>query len=277
LDACVRLPIQHQSDCIAEASNAARENERQEQDLVAQRVTAVWTFLMGCAAIVGMGLSIVGVFLVWTTFRAAREANEIGRNALIAERRPWLEIEKVMIGGIQMEAARAVVDIVVIGKNVGNSPAQNINLNVRLDTSEIAHASTHMRKYADLFRRNGQVNGTTCFPTKCFTLECKLSNGFEIIDRELAEKDAQVAKSLRQAIGGEAENIVRVTKETRKFFSGFVLFGSVTYQMTGFEQVYQTTFAVNIRPMAGSFPRANQSYLPTDLSVEQDRWGTIAE
>jgi hypothetical protein len=53
-DVCFALPFQHQANCIAEATNKARENERAEQDLVAQRITAVWTFLMGSAAIVGM-------------------------------------------------------------------------------------------------------------------------------------------------------------------------------------------------------------------------------
>jgi hypothetical protein len=75
-DSCFRLPVDSQANCVAEANNEYRENERKEQDLIAQQTTAVWTFLMGCAAIIGMSLSALGVYLVWTTFRETRKANE---------------------------------------------------------------------------------------------------------------------------------------------------------------------------------------------------------
>lgn len=80
-DACVRLAIGLQADCIAKANEEWRENERKEQDLIAQQTSAIWTFLMGCAAIIGMALSALGVWLVYTTFDETRKANRIAMRA----------------------------------------------------------------------------------------------------------------------------------------------------------------------------------------------------
>lgn len=77
---CLRLAGQSMTNCVAKANEEWRENERKEQDLVAQQTTAIWTFLMGVAAIVGVTLSALGVYLVWTTFNETRKANEISKS-----------------------------------------------------------------------------------------------------------------------------------------------------------------------------------------------------
>ena len=69
------------AECATEVVKADRENARKEQDLVAQQTTAVWTFVMGCTAIIGMAISVVGVLLVWTTFRETKAANRIAMKA----------------------------------------------------------------------------------------------------------------------------------------------------------------------------------------------------
>ena len=66
-------------DCSAKAHEAAREGQRKEQDLAAQNITAWWTKVMGIAALIGMALSAVGVWLIKTTFDETREANNIAR------------------------------------------------------------------------------------------------------------------------------------------------------------------------------------------------------
>jgi hypothetical protein len=74
---CLRLAPVDKAQCIAEAYHERRANERDEQDLVAQRQSALWAYVMGAAAVIGMWLSAIGVLLVWTTFRATKEANAI--------------------------------------------------------------------------------------------------------------------------------------------------------------------------------------------------------
>ena len=71
---CFPLSGQNESDCIAEKQHEYGEDRRDERDLVAQRKSANWAFIMGAAAVLGMVLSAVGVALVWTTFRETRRA-----------------------------------------------------------------------------------------------------------------------------------------------------------------------------------------------------------
>jgi hypothetical protein len=96
--ACVRVPSVDKADCVEQAYQERRANERDEQDLVAQKTSALWAYIMGAAAVVGMALSAVGVFLVWTTFRATKAGNRI------AERNVEAALEQVKIA--QDTAAR---------------------------------------------------------------------------------------------------------------------------------------------------------------------------
>jgi hypothetical protein len=76
---CIGFAPLEKRECINEAREKQRAGERDEQDLVAQRQSALWAYIMGAAAVIGMGLSAVGVYLVWTTFAETRIANEIAR------------------------------------------------------------------------------------------------------------------------------------------------------------------------------------------------------
>jgi hypothetical protein len=78
---CVGLTVLDKVDCATKASAEQRAYQRDEQDLVAQKVTAVWTSIMGGAAVLGMMLSTVGVWLVYTTFKETqRSANVAAEN-----------------------------------------------------------------------------------------------------------------------------------------------------------------------------------------------------
>ena len=83
---CFGMAAPKRADCIAEAryQQAERENDnrREYADLVAQRTSALWTKIMGIAALVGMLLSSMGVILVWTTFRETRRAAEVSEKNL---------------------------------------------------------------------------------------------------------------------------------------------------------------------------------------------------
>jgi hypothetical protein len=89
---CIALPLKLQRDCMVDATNKARSNEREEQDLVAQKISALWAFMMGAAAVVGVGLSAVGVMLVWTTFNATKEGNAIAREIGQAQIRAYVTL-----------------------------------------------------------------------------------------------------------------------------------------------------------------------------------------
>ena len=57
---------------MAEAEETADQAYRDEYGLEAQRVTATWTAKMGIVAIIGMMASLIGIVLVFITFRETR-------------------------------------------------------------------------------------------------------------------------------------------------------------------------------------------------------------
>lgn len=84
-----------QYKCLAEARHEQRDYERNEQDLVAQRQSALWAYIMGAAAVIGVGLSIIGVFLVWTTFQETKRSADAAHSVLQIEQKPFLTLKPV--------------------------------------------------------------------------------------------------------------------------------------------------------------------------------------
>ena len=107
--------------CIYEARQTQRENEREEQDLAAQKVTAWWTKIMGIAALIGMALSAVGVFLVWTTFNETRKANSIAKETLFRQLRAYVTVEA-------LESANMTGSVSITLHNSGATPTKGIKI-----------------------------------------------------------------------------------------------------------------------------------------------------
>ena len=112
---CFSPTVFNQIDCIAKHEADAREYQRGEQDLVSQRVTALWTVLMGGAAITGMMSSVIGIILIWTTFKATKEQVAIMRN----EQRPIIAFEK-----LKYSAFGDNILAYPVVKNMGKAPAR---------------------------------------------------------------------------------------------------------------------------------------------------------
>jgi hypothetical protein len=70
-----------EKDCVEETRQTESENTHNAEDLSAQKLSAWWAQVMTVAALIGMGLSAVGVFLVYTTFDETRKANKIAMRA----------------------------------------------------------------------------------------------------------------------------------------------------------------------------------------------------
>lgn len=142
---CLGLAVPAAEDCARQAYQAARENQRIEQDLAAQRGMAWWTQIMGVAALMAMAISTVGVWLVWTTFRetkrtadAAIQANDNARDALAhtkemaeIELRPYLHVEEISFQAADsLEALRSVL---VRVRNFGSTPATRFRIEAAID------------------------------------------------------------------------------------------------------------------------------------------------
>ena len=127
---CAAVPSPERASCLKQASyenaNDQNDNRREYADLVAQRTSALWTKIMGIAALVGMGLSAVGVVLVWTTFNETRKANEIAKELGREQLRPWVQFEIEKARRMAFEFEEVVVEAALNLVNVGSSPALNI-------------------------------------------------------------------------------------------------------------------------------------------------------
>jgi hypothetical protein len=150
-DRCVPLTPIAQADCTRQARREEQGQTRDAHDLYAQRSMALWTSLMGSAAIIGMALSSIGVFLVWTTFREARRtANasidmvEEARKSTAAAQasaesslkmanaeRAWIFADEFQFGPMENtmlndERVHNGLAIIPHMKNIGRSPATHV-------------------------------------------------------------------------------------------------------------------------------------------------------
>jgi len=73
---CPRITGAVRTECVNQTRDAARDKQREEYALGAQKLSAHWTRLMGIAAFVGVLLSAVGIYLIFKTFEETREQSD---------------------------------------------------------------------------------------------------------------------------------------------------------------------------------------------------------
>lgn len=123
--ACVGVAKIDNIKCVNEAFEAKRGYEYNQSDLVAQRQSALWAYIMAAAAVLGIALSAVGVWLVKTTFDETRKSN------LIAEKFQRARIESV---AKIVDSDHGTRVLSIHAKNIGGSVA--INLTGKMDVSD---------------------------------------------------------------------------------------------------------------------------------------------
>ena len=79
---------------------------------------------MGIAALIGMALSAVGVWLVFTTFRETAKANDLAREAI----RPWLSVTVAGKSALTCKDEMYSCTLKVRADNVGSSPATAVRV-----------------------------------------------------------------------------------------------------------------------------------------------------
>jgi hypothetical protein len=122
---CFHLPSADYAQCVNEGENAKRQYQREEENLAAQKFAAWWTAVTGAAAVAGVILSAFGVFLVYRTFRATREANEISRDTAKRELRAYLSLRPLIIGDMAPGLPFPVLTMPV--DNSGATPANRVS------------------------------------------------------------------------------------------------------------------------------------------------------
>lgn len=130
--ACIRTPLIERLKCVDEAFEAKREYEANQYDLEAQRKSALWAYIMGAAAVIGMALSAVGVWLVKTTFEETRKANHIAGDIGFKQLRAYVTVENA----IQSDASftgdnDGFLPVCLTLHNSGSTPATDVRVNLR--------------------------------------------------------------------------------------------------------------------------------------------------
>jgi len=150
---CPSIPTPDTVNCISQKQDTANQRQRDIRDLEAQQSMAVWTRIMGKATIVAMGVGIIGLALVFTTFREARRAadagfaaNKIARKIGEAQVRCYPSVSSVDVtlddlrptksispSSPCMEGLEPVSPIVKFKiTNHGNSPMKDLNWGVSM-------------------------------------------------------------------------------------------------------------------------------------------------
>lgn len=152
----IRVP-DDAADCVDQAVDSARENQRKEQDLAAQWVTAWWTKVTGGAAVFGVILSAFGIFLVWRTFRATSESNAIASATADTDLRPWLEIDPFVDvhDTFTLTDRLTNVSFKLTIKNIGKTPAKDVHVEARLFNLRDEYDGKIAAFFEGDFRRRG--------------------------------------------------------------------------------------------------------------------------
>ena len=128
-EACVGIPRLEKVKCLNEAIDAQREYETNQQDLATQKTSALWACIMGAAAVFGMALSALGVWLVKTTFDETRKANDIARTTAYRQLRPYVYFDRADFKTIKptpMLLKGGIAQVLI--KNYGQTPAYDVTI-----------------------------------------------------------------------------------------------------------------------------------------------------
>jgi hypothetical protein len=96
-------------------------NEREIRDLQAQENSAYWAAAMFWATATALLISIVGIGLVWTTFRETRKANSISRESMHRQLRAYVTIDEA-----EHDHEDTWQYVTLTLNNSGSTPAINI-------------------------------------------------------------------------------------------------------------------------------------------------------
>lgn len=91
---CIKIPPAI-SFCPEEQNNSSADAQRSDNDLYAQQEMADWAFLMAAGSAAGFLLSIIGIGLIYVTFRATRQANAIARQVGIDETQAYVHLKSI--------------------------------------------------------------------------------------------------------------------------------------------------------------------------------------
>jgi len=172
---CISLTRQAKANCVNIAQEIDREGQRKEYDLYSQRSMAIWTIVMGYAAIFGVSLSGIGVYLIWTTFEETRKAATASSKSYDA----FIAFENAGIDVRFSEQPKFIkindlwyVYFKILVRNVGRSPAiinwvemegeDRLSYQMMISGGESFSLSENLQVVAN---KRGWMQGCICYTT----------------------------------------------------------------------------------------------------------------
>ncbi|WP_338241541.1 hypothetical protein [Aurantiacibacter hainanensis] len=125
---CSGLAGQQRDVCADEINDSAREHQRNEYDLAAQRTMALWTGVMGGMAVLGIALSAIVAYLVLATWRDTKRAADTSERSLEIQTRPFLYLDKVEHERFDFDEQGVGYGFTFFIKNLGVLPATNLRI-----------------------------------------------------------------------------------------------------------------------------------------------------
>jgi hypothetical protein len=161
---CVAMSPLRKADCLDDARDKRRAYERNEQDLVAQRQSALWAYIMAAAAVIGVGLSAVGVWLVYATFRETKGATTVANETLAHTQetdrqllRPWVSA-KIIPREVVANGNGVKVRFDVVCQNHGDTVARNFKVFYKLRYTGLG-VIDHLTGSSNPAAADGESNG----------------------------------------------------------------------------------------------------------------------
>lgn len=214
---CIGITGPIKQHCVNDIENAAKDKEKAEADLYAQRQMAEWAFAVGITGFISVFLSLFGIGFVWRSLelnrdavQAATEGNSNSLRAMKADLRPWMQIDEISISNLRVTETAIKFAASVKARNIGRSPADSVELRVSLHREDVLRDPHRF-----IEERSAEVKklipkrANSVFPEQCIPLELIQVTG---IDRSLAHTQ-------------------------------YIVFISVCYLWQGFDEVHQTSVA----------------------------------
>lgn len=193
---CLSLVGKPLRDCIHDKIAAARDHERANQDLDAQKEMAKFTRVMGYTAVVGLVLGAVSVVAIFLTLKAtqdmARETSRIGE----AQVRAYISFKPEYINiGIPSDLfsengwSNQPTEVTIIGElvNSGQSPARRVTCS--FDIQAVRPGDIFE---ADARKLNGRTQPSAGIIPAGESMKQSFKNVFDVDWRALADREVLI-------------------------------------------------------------------------------------
>jgi hypothetical protein len=165
---CNGLPFPEAFLCTANALEPDREDRERLYDLQAQQEMADWALVMALATVAGLAASGVGLWALFRTLDATREANNVLQRSAERQLRAYvqpidLELQDFVVGKLTRVEWKL--------KNFGQTPAYNVRY-----ISEIFYPPAPGKQAVRFQKRFSTAKSMVVAPSVAHTVQIKLKN-----------------------------------------------------------------------------------------------------